>query len=868
MKRGWLVGTFAAAAVPFLFEVATFTRQDPQAQAPPVFRAGVELVRLDVRVQDREGRAITDLKPEEIEITEGSQARPIVLFQHVAEPAGSYLDVARRTVGAEISTNQGSPRGHLYVLVFDQNHIRAGNEQRARQAAERFLRRHIKPGDRVALYALPGPGPQVGFSSNVMTAISALPAVRGSLDRQAMGPAGVMSVFEAFQVTRGNELIIQRVITRTLESGTALDLAGRSGAARGVVNLTPESMREMAQVVTDSARGIVATADTESRVFLLALADVIKGLADLDGRKTVILVSEGFFTDNIGRDVETVAALAAQSYAVIHALDINARGLDISAGAPSGGEPANEIASRLESLGTLATETDGELVLDANSQGDRPFNRIAAASQDYYIVGFAPPPEALGDRARYRRISVKVKRPGAVVYARTGYSLRAPVTTADRRRAIDVALTAPFPHQSLPLRMTTYVLHGTSPGAHRVFTALEAELPVATGEAPARADVVFAVKSASDGRVVASGSDTMPLPARSEAGRATAPSQFRVQFEAPPGEYLMRAVVREPNGATGSVDRRFVVRAFDGVDLTASDLLLGRRSGDLPVRATAYVEDGVSAALELYARRKADADGAEVTMEMIALDGDAAVSTARADLQDVRATTTGYARRVVADLPLRGIPPGEYVVIARIKSHGETVTELSRQLEVLAGSAPPATAAEARPVTPRMILQGDLVQRLIERLGATGAAPAVAAAAGQAAAGDWDRVAAALGAPAAGESRASLALRGLAFFAQGRYNQAAPALQAAFDADPKAAPVAFVLGWVHAMAGRTSEAVTAWRGAVAGDPAMVSAYLALADMYGRLAHPELAQQVLREGLRAVPGSLELAGKLAEVERRN
>ena len=44
--------------------------------------------------------------------------------------------------------------------------------------------------------------------------------------------------------------------------------------------------------------------------------------------------------------------------------------------------------------------------------------------------------------------------------------------------------------------------------------------------------------------------------------------------------------MREPGGTTGTVDRRFEVRALDGVDVTASDLIIGRRSDALPVRPT------------------------------------------------------------------------------------------------------------------------------------------------------------------------------------------------------------------------------------------------------------------------------------------
>src|SRR6476646_6019296 len=103
-----------------------------QQNPPAVFRSGTDVVRFDVRVTDAAGRPITDLRPDEIEIVEDAAPRPILLFQHFEEPAEAYGEAARRSVSAEVSSNRGSPRGHLYVIVFDQAHITTGNEQVAR----------------------------------------------------------------------------------------------------------------------------------------------------------------------------------------------------------------------------------------------------------------------------------------------------------------------------------------------------------------------------------------------------------------------------------------------------------------------------------------------------------------------------------------------------------------------------------------------------------------------------------------------------------------------------------------------------------------------------------------------------------------
>src|SRR4051812_39566205 len=103
--------------------VAALTAAAPQSQ--PVFRSGVDLVRFDVRVTDGSGRPITNLRPDEVQVLEDGKPLPLLLFQHLQEPSGSYADAALRSVSAEVSSNRGAPRGHLYLLVFDQVHIAA-----------------------------------------------------------------------------------------------------------------------------------------------------------------------------------------------------------------------------------------------------------------------------------------------------------------------------------------------------------------------------------------------------------------------------------------------------------------------------------------------------------------------------------------------------------------------------------------------------------------------------------------------------------------------------------------------------------------------------------------------------------------------
>jgi VWFA-related protein len=855
MKRSCLA---VCVAVLGLASILSTSAQDRQNPPQATFRSSVELVRLDVRVVDGQGRPVTDLRPEDLEVVDKGEVRPIVLFQRVAEPAGSYLEIGRRTIGAEVSTNRGAPRGHIYLLVFDQQHITAGNEQRARMAAAQFLKTRVKPGDRVALYAIPGPGPQVPLTADTHAISSRLFEVRGTLERDMLSSLGSMSMFEAYEAVRGNSAIIQRILTRLEGTDATLDtvrkLASQTAASSGA------SASELQAQIRDSARTLVTRSDAETRMVLSQLSDVIRTIAGIEGRKAIIFVSEGFFSDFVQNELEQVASAAAQASAVIYALDINRRGIDINQAEAVGTDDITETQFRLEPLGGLASDTSGELFTDAGGHLEVVFNRIAEQSMDYYIVGFEPAAGATADDPRrYHRIEIRSKRPGTTVRSRTGYAVRDPALIRDRRRAIDMALSAPFPQQEVPIDLTTYVARGHALGAHRVVVSAQVELPVSGVASRRPADVVFVVKRAADGAIVASGTDLLALPDTPTSG-AIGVGTYNVQFEAPAGHYMMRLVVRDPaSGVTGSADRRFEVPDFDGTDLSASDLIIGGRPGTLPVRAKVYGTDTLVGSMEVYARRPGDLDDVVATAELAPVGG-RPVLTARSEIKP----SSGDAGRTIGiELPLGGIPPGDYVVKVIVRARGETAAERLREVQVAAGSPPPA--APPRPADPVLVLGGDVVQRLVMRIQAGAADPAMRSAAEHATAQDWSALASAL--PPAAVTPQGHALAGLAAFASRNYGRAVTEFESAMAGDPASAETAFVLGWARSANHDDTGAVTAWRQATLLDTALVPGYLALANAYQRLGQPALAAQALRAGLAARPDSFELQNKLAELERR-
>jgi VWFA-related protein len=823
-----------------LASVGAVTLGAQAAQKPAVFRSGVDLVRFDLSVTDANGAPIPDIKPGEVEILEDGHPLPIVLFQRVQEPAGFYTDAAIRAVSAEVTDNEGAPRGHLYIFVFDQTHITPGNEQAAREAAERFIRTRVRASDRIAIFGLPGPGPELPFTADQQRAVAELRKVHGEYEPTVTTALGKYSVAEAYLIAEGSTTVAESVTQRlaqdlssdTQSGDAAAQGAARTGRARG--GLGDEDFSTQVRSLTENATTVVHQQDAVARDFLDRLSDLMKQFKNVEGRKTLVLFSEGFHQTNLTRELQDTEAAAAQSYSVVYAMDLNARQGDLNGGAPATTPLSTEVLERTAPLASLAVETDGLFVTDARSQLDAALKRIADQSQDYYIAGFLPSDKALAARGSYERVTVRVKRPGAHVSARTGYAVPVNTTPPDRHAAIDAALAAPFSQQALKVAYTTYEMRSATTGHASVLLSLDADLPLSDGT-HTTADVVFLVRDAHDGHVAASGTGTIPLPDRAGPGGYLGKGTYRVQFAVPPGAYLMRAVVREPGGLLGSADRRLDVRDVAGPSVAASDLVLGSASGALPVRAEAYTSDGLNGLVEVYGRTAEQLSHVNVAVSLAPESG-TNTKTFDAAIDQVESAPGGYVRRARFSMPLSGVSPGAYVARALVRDGQQDVSTVTRQLDIAEGVAPAPSAPP--PADPKLVAQGIIFKR---------------------AQGEW---------VTADPALASHAAKGFDFFQHGEFAGAAAELQQAFDASQKSAATAFVLGWAWQGAGDTKKAIGAWRAAAAADPSLVPAHLAIADAYMRLSERDLAVQALRAGLSAQPGSVELKTKLNQIAGGN
>jgi VWFA-related protein len=231
-----------------------------------------------------------------------------------------------------------------------------------------------------------------------------------------------------------------------------------------------------------------------------ALNLAIQGARDLPGRKAVVFVSEGFEVMVAGEpDTRVRYALdraidqAARAGVVIYALD--ARGLQTGGltaadnlKRPSAGGGMEETvrgnaAERLalnrdtqEALAYLAEQTGGFAVLNTNDLA-RGLGRISQDVRDYYVIGYVPDEGTFvrkGQKPRYHKISVKVRRSGLRVRTRKeflGVSDPAePPGPAGAGEQLIRAAISPFSETDLELRATT--LPGYSPAEGTFLRAL------------------------------------------------------------------------------------------------------------------------------------------------------------------------------------------------------------------------------------------------------------------------------------------------------------------------------------------------------------------------------------------------------------
>ena len=510
----------------------------PAQQTDYAFHAETELVLVNVTVRDKSGKLVLDLKPEDFQIKEDGKPQKVVSFDVENTDAVPVMDVAQAKpfdASPAPALNSGGPQAaaaiefkdrRLIVLFFDLSGMEPDEIDHSVGAAQNYVDKQMAPADLVSVVSL-GSSLQVNqdFTSDHSLLNKAL---------QALNP-GAGQGFEE----------------------------GSTGTTEG----TPDT------------GGSFTADDTEYNIFntdrrLEALRSVAERLSHVQQKKSLIYFSSGIDRTGIENQSELRAATNAAVRANLAFYTMDIRGLQaLVAGGEaqtaslrgtspySGQSTLNALNSNFttqETLVTLAADTGGRAFLDSNDFSE-VFKGVQEDTSTYYVLGYHSTNPARD--GRYRRITVRLNRPGVKIEFRRGYYAPADYkhsTQEDRERQLEEELNSDLPATDLPLYLAAGYFRI---GDNKFFVPISLAVPGSqipfnstSNQDKATLDVIGMALD-SNKRQVGDMRDTVKLAVNTSAEVRRKNVQYDSGFILLAGKYHLKFVVREnQSGRMGSFE--------------------------------------------------------------------------------------------------------------------------------------------------------------------------------------------------------------------------------------------------------------------------------------------------------------------------
>ena len=383
------------------------------AQERQTFRTATRLVEVSVVVTHKDGRPVTGLTAADFTLEEDGKVQPISFFDARNGKVPARSDDSSFVIPDKPNTFTNVARsqtGTSTVLLLDRTNAAFDSQWFAQKHIDRYLE-GMSPDERVALYVLDGTILVLHeFTSNAHS-------LRQALDTYHARVTG--------DYVASKELPLPLI-------GVAPWLDDPSG------RIPEYFMRKRA---------------VDTFEMLESLADHLAGVS---GRKNLVWVSEAFPIP-VGLDALEVKekmyrANKALSHAQVSMYPVDSRGL-VGAYSVHGRQVVFNTLARvrgnIETMEIVADETGGRVYANTNAL-DRSIARAIDDSRTSYVLGYYPSSAADG---KFRRIDVKVDRPGVRVRHRSGY-YAAPSQTKQKdagTAAIRTALESPLQTSGISL---------------------------------------------------------------------------------------------------------------------------------------------------------------------------------------------------------------------------------------------------------------------------------------------------------------------------------------------------------------------------------------------------------------------------------
>ncbi len=445
-----LTRRMTTAGLAVLVALAATGRGDAQE---PRFRGGANLVRLDVYASV-DGVAVTDLSAADFDVLEDNAPQDVSSFEFVTA-RGVVAEAARvesNTVG-EMRSRAAQPDGRLFVLFLDTGNVQLRGSFRAASPVAAALDRLVGTDD------------LLGVMTPDMTAGNMTLSPRTA-------PIGEMLRTNWSWGERGRSVSNdprEEELRRCYPDGVGDRLIARrreQKALRALSDLTEhlEGLRDERTFVLLLTEGWILPGPDDQ---LAQPGPAVSGQGGASGPDPVGVTPAGRVGSTAQqrggaspacereRSLVALSDLAMEfrlltqraNRANVSFYPVDARGLvvfDQEAIASTEQNPSlmadsAQLERRRRAMRELAADTDGTVVID--SALDAALPRLMTDIGSYYLLGYVSTNTKLD--GRYRRLTVRVKRPGVTVRARPGYLAPSASEVAAAQTASSGASRAP-----------------------------------------------------------------------------------------------------------------------------------------------------------------------------------------------------------------------------------------------------------------------------------------------------------------------------------------------------------------------------------------------------------------------------------------
>ncbi len=537
------------------------------AQQPPVFRAGINFVRVDVIVSGRDGQPVENLTQADFQVLEDGQPQTISTFKLVNLDGGAAPgpDGPPKPIRSDFDEEAEAARDdvRLFGIFLDDYHVRRDTSMRLREPLAAFVDTKLGPSDMVALMYPLESVESLRFTRNHSAIVRGIQSFLGrKFDYEPINE------YEQRYVMYPTE-IVERIRTQVSLSALRALIVHLGGLKEGrkALLLVSEGYTYMVPPQKRSDTALLPPNPFDPGTNTDPLAG---GLNDPVESRASWLAS----TD-MQSDLREIYDAANRNNVAIYSIDprgLTGSDFDITDNI-SQAVGRDYLNSTQDTLRTLSEETDGRAIVNQNDVAPG-LAQIVRDSSAYYLIGYDS--AAAPTDGKFHKIEVRVKRANVQVRARKGYWA---ITHENAERILAPEKPGPPPGVSKALAVATEPVRertiqswlGTSRGADGKTTVTFLWQPAPRPGAPAaRASETPAAVS-----LMALGDDGSPYyrgrVALPPAAGAVAREAAHVSFDVPPGAMHLRLTVESAD--QGVLDSE--VRDLDVPDLTGPGTALG-----------------------------------------------------------------------------------------------------------------------------------------------------------------------------------------------------------------------------------------------------------------------------------------------------